>query len=347
MLPPFEYTDLLNWHALRGRHHLPWRQINHLSVADRTYRIWLSEILLQQTQADRVVGFYTRILERYPTIWDLAQASYEEFFPFYQGLGYYSRARNLLKTAQIVTQEFDGVLPSDSSALIQLPGVGPYTAEAIRAFAYDLPTLSFDTNLDKIFARYYHGTRHTKLSKIEKSEILADFVTQSAQTSELRLSGRAINAALMDLGALWSYNSPALVNYSESPFQYCKFTETQGTLEITPLKTKTYFPLPDAQIFVVIHCNHQEYYSLSEDEFSPFSLAPMSQNEPASKNDPRHTIQSHFREQYRLELSVRPPRVRGYIQDIPYILVYAQIQSGEHTFVKHSKQALREWLKKI
>lgn len=73
------------------------------------------------------------------------------------------------------------MFPADSSALIQLPGVGPYTAEAIRAFVYDLPTLSFDTNLDKIFARYYHGSRHTKISKIEKTEILADFVVQTTQ----------------------------------------------------------------------------------------------------------------------------------------------------------------------
>jgi A/G-specific adenine glycosylase len=181
MLPPFEFTALLDWHTLHGRHHLPWRQFNHLNIEDRAYRIWLSEILLQQTQADRVVGFYNRILEQYPTIQDLAQASYEEFFPFYQGLGYYSRARNLLKTADIITREYGGVFPTTSELLVTLPGIGPYTAEAIRAFAYDLPTLSFDTNLDKIFARYYHGSRHSKLSRIEKSEILADFVVQTTQ----------------------------------------------------------------------------------------------------------------------------------------------------------------------
>jgi A/G-specific adenine glycosylase len=128
-----------------------------------------------------VVGFYNRILEQFPTIQELARASYEEFFPFYQGLGYYSRARNLLKTADIITREYGGVFPTTSELLVTLPGIGPYTAEAIRAFAYGCPTLSFDTNLDKIFARYYHGSRHTKLSKIEKSEILADFVVQTTQ----------------------------------------------------------------------------------------------------------------------------------------------------------------------
>jgi A/G-specific adenine glycosylase len=181
MLPPFEYIALISWHKVYGRHHLPWRQFNDLDIADRGYRIWLSEILLQQTQADRVISFYTRILEQYPTLQSLARASYEEFFPFYQGLGYYSRARNLLKTAQIVTHKYEGVFPTSSELLTQLPGVGPYTAAAIQAFAYDLPTLSFDTNLDKIFARYYHGSRYSKLSKIERSEILADFIAQSTK----------------------------------------------------------------------------------------------------------------------------------------------------------------------
>ena len=168
MFPSFEYHALLNWHTKNGRHNLPWRQFSELDQGNRAYRIWLSEILLQQTQADRVTSYYNRILERYPTIEDLSQTSYEDFFPYYQGLGYYSRARNLLKTAQIVTREYSGILPLASELLIKLPGIGPYTAEAIRAFAYDLPTLSFDTNLDKIFARYYHGSRYTQLSKTER-----------------------------------------------------------------------------------------------------------------------------------------------------------------------------------
>ncbi len=99
--------------------------------------------------------------------------------------------------------------------------MGPYTAEAIRAFAYDIPTLSFDTNLEKIFARYYHGSRFLKLSKSEKSEILEQFISAG-------YSSRSINAALMDLATLWSKNSKSLVDFTASPFKHCKFTNEHG-----------------------------------------------------------------------------------------------------------------------
>jgi A/G-specific adenine glycosylase len=149
MFSPFPYPQLISWYAKNGRHDLPWRKTHD------PYRVWLSEILLQQTQAPRVVAFFNRIIERYPTVDSLAGATFEEFFPYYDGLGYYSRARNLLATAKIVANEMGGIFPAETAELVRLPGIGPYTAEAIRAFAFDLPTLSFDTNLEKVFSRYY------------------------------------------------------------------------------------------------------------------------------------------------------------------------------------------------
>lgn len=148
-LRSFPYHELLDWYRANGRHDLPWRK-------DPTdYRVWLSEILLQQTQASRVVPFFERMVERYPTVESLAETTFEEFFPYYDGLGYYSRARNLLATAKTVSYEFGGKFPKESEALRKLPGIGPYTAEAVRAFAFGLPTLPFDTNLEKVFARYH------------------------------------------------------------------------------------------------------------------------------------------------------------------------------------------------
>ncbi len=90
---------------MNGRHHLPWRDYT-LSDRERVYRVWLSEILLQQTQASRVVGFFDRMMDRFPTIESLAQTDYDMFFPYYSGLGYYSRARNILKTATLVVSDF-------------------------------------------------------------------------------------------------------------------------------------------------------------------------------------------------------------------------------------------------
>ncbi len=251
----FEYAALLEWHKANGRHSLPWRAFAHLDTAARVYRVWLAEILLQQTQAERVVEYYQRMLERYPTLESLADTSYEEFFVYYQGLGYYSRARNLLACARTVVREYGGVFPSETRALVGLPGIGPYTAEAIRAFGYDIPTLSIDTNLEKIFRRYYHGSRYTPLTKAEQASILEDYLTLEG------VSAREVNAALMDLGALWSKNSLSQIDWDASPFTYCEFTRTRGAQEIAPVKVRSYFPVLDAQTLVIIHRDHREYYS--------------------------------------------------------------------------------------
>jgi A/G-specific adenine glycosylase len=202
----FPFLEFLHWSKIYGRHNLPWRQYFSLSAKDLSYYIWLSEILLQQTQVERVIGYYANILEYFPTIESLANASYEDFFPHYQGLGYYSRARNILKTAKIITENYNGIFPNNTLELLKLPGVGPYTAAAIRAFVYDEKVLSFDTNLEKIFARYYHGSRFLKLSGEEKILIEKDF-------QKIGISGREINAAFMDFGSLISLNTKPSTEY--------------------------------------------------------------------------------------------------------------------------------------
>lgn len=121
-LPSFLWKNLLNWYEKNGRHHLVWRDYT-IETSERLYRIWLSEILLQQTQVDRVIPYFKKILQVYPTISDLSKASYEEFFPYYQGMGYYSRARNILKTAKIIHEVYSGIFPRELESLLKLPGV--------------------------------------------------------------------------------------------------------------------------------------------------------------------------------------------------------------------------------
>ena len=108
MFAKFPYGELLVWHEKHGRHTLPWRQgLGNFDEKARGYRVWLSEILLQQTQAPRVAPFFERMIERFPTVESLARTDFETFFPYYDGLGYYSRARNLLAAAKKVTEDFD------------------------------------------------------------------------------------------------------------------------------------------------------------------------------------------------------------------------------------------------
>lgn len=283
-MPPFPFHSLLDWSKEHGRDSLPWRQYFHLREKDLSYHIWLSEILLQQTQADRVVGYYNNILEHFPTVESLADASYEQFFPYYQGLGYYSRARNMLRAAKMVVERYSGIFPNDTGKLVQLPGVGPYTAAAIRAFAYDEPILSFDTNLEKIFSRYYHGTRFRKLTREEKTEIEKDFQTT-------KISGRAMNAAFMDFGSIVSLNNKSGIGWGNYPLKNCRFYETLGELELEQKQKQRIFPTKDAQIIVILHENHKTYYSSAKGKYEPFTLPP-------TEDDTRHFVQGYFREKY-------------------------------------------------
>jgi A/G-specific adenine glycosylase len=317
MLSPFPFLDLHTWYLKNGRQSLPWRNYNY-DKKQLWYRAWLAETMLQQTQVKRVKEYFHNILDTFPTVEDLAQTSYEDFFPYYKWLGYYSRARNMLKTAQMVVSDFWGIFPEDSKSLITLAWVWPYTAEAIRAFAYNESTLSFDTNLEKIFSRYYHGNKFRKLTKDEKQQILSDF-------QKSWISGRDINNALMDYGATISLNNISAIDWKNYPFPSSKFFQTRWELEPVKEKKKSTFPNKQAFVITILHENHKVYFSKNS-EFTPFLIWKNTGN-------PRAMIQEYFLSNHWLELSVRPPEIKSYNQcEIPYMVCYAQIQSWKHNF---------------
>jgi len=130
----FPFSEILTWYKKNGRHDLPWRQIYELPIKERLYKVWIAEVMLQQTQVDRVIGYYLKFLEKYPTIESLASTTYDELFPYYQGLGYYGRARRMIELAKLVVDEYDGTFPDDFEKLRKFPGVGKYTAQALLAF---------------------------------------------------------------------------------------------------------------------------------------------------------------------------------------------------------------------
>lgn len=324
MLGKFPFSDLHTWYKNAGRSHLPWREYNK-DEKTLAYRVWLAETMLQQTQAERVKEYFHNILEAFPQVEDLAKASYEDFFPYYKWLGYYSRARNMLKAAQMVVDDFGGIFPKDTKDLTKLPGVWPYTAEAIRAFAYDEPTLSFDTNLEKIFSRYFFGNKFRKLSKQEKETILEQFISTN-------ISSRDINNALMDYGAMISLNNISWIDWENYPFKDSQFYKTRGSIEPVKEKKKSSFPSKSADIIAVLHENHKVYFSKDAD-FSPFYIGKNTGN-------PRALTQEYFLQKYWLEVSVRPPEVKSYnAQETPYMLCYVQVQSGKHDF--HSFENLK------
>ncbi len=142
-------TDLIAWQRQAGRHQLPWQNTTD------AYRIWLSEIMLQQTQVTAVIPYYARFLEHFPNLRALANAPVEEVMQQWSGLGYYSRARNLHACAQRVVADFGGQFPSESEVIASLPGIGRSTAAAIAAFAFGKRAAILDGNVKRVLCRVF------------------------------------------------------------------------------------------------------------------------------------------------------------------------------------------------
>jgi A/G-specific adenine glycosylase len=180
---------LLHWFQKNCRD-LPWRR------SYNPYHIWISEIMLQQTQMERAVAYFTRWCRRFPDIPSLAQAREEEVFRLWEGLGYYSRARNILRTAALLMERHNGALPREHAALLALPGIGPYTAGAIMSLAFNSDHPLVDANVERLFARLFNLALPVKEGRTQA------FIWRKAE--ELLPPGRArfFNQALMELGAL-------------------------------------------------------------------------------------------------------------------------------------------------
>ncbi len=149
---------IIRWQKHSGRHDLPWQNTRD------PYRIWVSEIMLQQTQVSAVIAYFARFMARFPTVATLAAAPLDDVMQHWAGLGYYARARNLHKAAVLIAQELSGVFPRTYDELWSLPGVGRSTAAAIAAFAYGEPRAILDGNVKRVFARYFgiEGDRRAK-----------------------------------------------------------------------------------------------------------------------------------------------------------------------------------------
>lgn len=183
-------SALLHWYDANQRT-LPWRAVP--GYLPNPYHVWLSEIMLQQTTVATVKDYFIRFVTRWPKIQNLAQATLDEVFHAWQGLGYYSRARNLHHCAQTLVRDFKGILPKEEHILLTLPGIGPYTSAAIAAIAYDQSTVPVDGNVVRVFSRLFF--LQTPLPAL-KSEIqtLAKEMIPSHRSGDFAQS-------LMDLGA--------------------------------------------------------------------------------------------------------------------------------------------------
>ena len=224
-LTPDLATRLVAWQRSQGRHHLPWQQTRD------AYRVWLSEIMLQQTQVTTVLGYYERFLSRFPTVVDLAGAELDEVLSLWSGLGYYSRARNLHRCAQVVRDAHGGAFPASASELQQLPGIGPSTAAAIAAFCFGERISIMDGNVRRVLSRVMGWKGDLSVRANERA------LTEAAQlvVPQRPADMVAYTQGLMDLGA--TLCTPRKPDCPSCPWSELCEGRRSGDPERLPVKT--------------------------------------------------------------------------------------------------------------
>ena len=220
-------AKLLAWFGL-NRRGLPWRE-------DRTpYRVWISEIMLQQTRVDTVIAYYQKWLKAFPTIADLAAAAEQDVLKLWEGLGYYSRARSLHRAARIIVRDYGGELPSDPDALAKLPGIGPYTVGSISAIAFGNPVPAIDGNVRRVYSRLFDlsAPLRSKTSEAELKRISERFLTDP----NVSAAPGDFLEALMDLGA--TICAPAAPRCPICPLRDDCLAAARGTVRERPVVEK-------------------------------------------------------------------------------------------------------------
>jgi A/G-specific adenine glycosylase len=240
--PSFSH-DVISWQRQHGRHALPWQNTRD------AYRIWLSEIMLQQTQVAAVLAYYARFLERFPTLQDLAAAPSEDVMAQWSGLGYYTRARNLHACAKRVVAEYGGVFPGDPRLLAELPGIGRSTAAAIAAFSVGARAAIMDGNVKRVFARVFGIDEYPGVKPVEDAMWRRAEALLPAEGVESGVE--SYTQGLMDLGAtLCTRSSP---DCPRCPLKNRCVAFAEGrTAELPVRKPKKATPEKQASMLVVI-----------------------------------------------------------------------------------------------
>ncbi len=218
-------SSLIQWNEQHNRRKMPWKGEKD------PYKIWLSEIILQQTRVEQGLAYYESFITAYPTILQLAAAKDETVFKLWEGLGYYSRCRNLLTTARYIAFELGGVFPVQYQDLLQLKGVGPYTAAAIASFAYGLPYAVVDGNVYRVIARYLGIDLPTDSTLGKK------YFNELAQQLLFIKDPGKYNQAIMDFGA--TVCKPAAPACSNCILNKSCSALASGTVNTLPVKSKT------------------------------------------------------------------------------------------------------------
>lgn len=221
-------TRVVRWQASHGRTHLPWQQTRD------PYKVWLSEIMLQQTQVATVLGYYDRFLERFPDVGALAGASLDSVLGLWSGLGYYSRARNLHRCAQTVVADYGGYFPSSVELLAKLPGIGRSTAGAIAAFCFTERAPILDANVRRVLTRVIGFDADLAVAKNERA--LWEHAEALLPVDDLATAMPRYTQGMMDLGA--TVCTPKAPQCLICPLMGACVAQRQGIPEQYPVRTR-------------------------------------------------------------------------------------------------------------
>ncbi|GAC1439460.1 MAG: A/G-specific adenine glycosylase [Sediminibacterium sp.] len=215
----------MTWHKVLNKRQMPWKGEKD------PYKIWLSEVILQQTRVEQGWTYYNNFIEKYPTIHHLAAAGDQEVFKLWEGLGYYNRCKNLLFTAREIVKKYQGHFPARYDHLLALKGIGPYTAAAIASFAYNLPYAVVDGNVFRVLSRFFGID--TAIDTAEGKKIFTALAEKVLDKKEAGM----YNQAIMDFGA--TVCKPFVPLCSTCPLQKACSAYRQGAVNALPLKEKT------------------------------------------------------------------------------------------------------------
>ncbi len=283
--------SLLDWYDEHARD-LPWRQTRD------PYKIWVAEIMLQQTQVARVIEYYQRFLARFPTVFVLAEANWDDFLPSWRGLGFYSRGKNMLRTAELLVQNHNGVFPKNLQLLQQFPGVGPYTAAAIMSFAFEVPIPAIDTNLERVLGRVF-GCTHKGV--IPRADALFAAVSGNAHS---------LNHALMDLGSTLCTGRKVICEACPLASRCHFFTSgkkdiwEQGLLRASGIRQKKSPKIPMEVAVACIHRNGK--YLIAKRSAAKGGSWEFPGGKREKGEDWRHALKREIQEELGVEISARP-----------------------------------------
>ncbi|WP_410221890.1 A/G-specific adenine glycosylase [Pedobacter sp.] len=321
-------NEIIEWYK-KNKRDLPWRHTND------AYTIWLSEIILQQTRVDQGLPYFNRFLANYPTVGDFAAATEQQILKLWQGLGYYSRGRNMLFTAKTVMEMYNGIFPERYDELIKLKGIGDYTAAAIASFSSNEAKAVVDGNVSRVLARYF-GVEKAINSSEGKKEIssLAQALIEDQPAS-------VYNQAIMEFGALHCKPKQPLCNVC--PLQQSCYAFAHKKVAILPLKEKkikvkerrfNYFLCLDGEKILMRHRGRGDVWQHLYD----LPLIETELKEGSEENSLQKQVSDLFGKEasYRLLDQIK--------HQLTHQIIYVQFFALDNYIVNFNKQAEIKWV---